>query len=853
MGSGLSLASVNKIKELAEQREYGLALDIVDSQDLSKSLNPQFLRVCGDIYIYNNRYVDARKVLIMAHRLAPEGKRVMYSLTDLYLRMGYEDLAKQYYEIYLFDAEESSDETKQIKYIYAKAHGEDMEKLEGYLCPHYIHNLDYDWSFEAFLILSLRGNTEEADILALDYCATYKNSEYSTIIDSIKSGSDSAEKYFNVYLTKMVSDDDPEQADIREEEARLLEADWLRIHPKEAQITIEVDDYEEVEIGTIRKYKKFLKSQDKQKTEQGLETSEEQAEVASTGEASETQQSETNGSEDVLENSELDMEKKGVKDILKKVFSKKKKDEDSAEEIQEDESSMEEQFVDEENDPEGNKPYEMTQDESDDNVLDETEDSDKDSLDSEDKVETEISVESDVETEFVTEEQEFISDDDFGGEELVDEEEEDMREIYNIKHNPIVSVDLEENDFAAESDTIEGLHDEEFSNPFDGISAFDKEKEESGFSSKKKTEFMFDDIDMSDDDEFGEVDDFTQSDDDDEFGEMKSHLDEIFGTSDKEEEKELSIHFEDENPKMEEEFESDIEEAFEEEEEIYEGEVEETFDKEEEIYEEEVEETFEVEEEIYEEEVEETFEVEEEIYEEEVEETYDKEEEIYEEEVEETYDKEEEIYEEEVEETYDKEEEIYEEEVEETYEEEEEIYEEEVEETYEEEEEIYEEEVEETFEEEEEIYEEEVEETFEEEEEIYEEEESYEEEVAEVQEVPHVEENHKKSIDFPVFKSSLFPNYNKKVTEVENNFNQIMTEAQDKIQDNLRKEEQMQKEAEALLASLGIDLSSISVTSSSIESINETLYNEPSRDELKASLKIDSVKKNILRQLKEYR
>ena len=50
MGSGLSMTSVNKIKELAEQREYELALDILDSQDLSKSLNPQFLRVCGDIY-----------------------------------------------------------------------------------------------------------------------------------------------------------------------------------------------------------------------------------------------------------------------------------------------------------------------------------------------------------------------------------------------------------------------------------------------------------------------------------------------------------------------------------------------------------------------------------------------------------------------------------------------------------------------------------------------------------------------------------------------------------------------------------------------------------------------------------
>ena len=80
-----------------------------------------------------------------------------------------------------------------------------------------------------------------------------------------------------------------------------------------------------------------------------------------------------------------------------------------------------------------------------------------------------------------------------------------------------------------------------------------------------------------------------------------------------------------------------------------------------------------------------------------------------------------------------------------------------------------------------------------------------------------------------------------------------MTEAQDKIQENLLKEEQMQREAEALLASLGIDLNSITVTSDSIESINNTLYNEPSRDELKASLRIDSVKKSILRRLKEYR
>ena len=80
-----------------------------------------------------------------------------------------------------------------------------------------------------------------------------------------------------------------------------------------------------------------------------------------------------------------------------------------------------------------------------------------------------------------------------------------------------------------------------------------------------------------------------------------------------------------------------------------------------------------------------------------------------------------------------------------------------------------------------------------------------------------------------------------------------MAKGQDKIQENLLKEEQMQREAEALLASLGIDLGSITVSNDSMESINKTLYNEPSRDELKASLKIDSVKKDILKKIKEYR
>ena len=131
----------------------------------------------------------------------------------------------------------------------------------------------------------------------------------------------------------------------------------------------------------------------------------------------------------------------------------------------------------------------------------------------------------------------------------------------------------------------------------------------------------------------------------------------------------------------------------------------------------------------------------------------------------------------------------------------------------------------------------------------------------------------KSKLDFPVFRSSLFPEYHATTTTVLNTVVDSEIKAKEqKLQENLLKEEQIQKEAEALLASLGIDLGSSSVkkTPASEKSISQNtsenhsdkqifstkkeasfIKNEPSRDELKASLKIDSVKRNLLSKLKE--
>ncbi len=770
MGSGLSMASVNKIKELAEQREYSLALDIVDSQDLSKSLNPQFLRICGDIYINNNRFADARKILLMAHKLAPEGKRVIYSLAYLYLKMGYKDLAKRYYDLYMYDSDDLSQETNQIKYIFGKSDKVDFEELYNLLAPDYIHNLDYDWSFETFLLLTVMEREQEADVLAEDFIATYKNTRHSQLIEDIRTGKSDAKSYFYVFPEESFKDDDDEQEELRQEEKVLLEADDLRVNPKEAEITIMVDDYDEVDIGAKHRLKKFLKNEEKEKKKELLEeqaakeqqsqdTSTEE-EITSAEESSDNVEKEITSvqensndesvavqegvQEEVSEEDNVESEdRNAVKGFFKRVFAKKKKAEETANPEEED----------------GSTDDAPDKDETEPNISEETCESQESNNE-----DVEVAIENGSTEEDDSEGQEEEANQVMTKDDPAEEKEVLMHEIHTNKHNPIVSIDDGDDGFAAEADTIEDLVDGDFENPFDSISVLKKEKEEPTFVPKRKAAFDFDEIDFSAEEDEFEVDDFSAE--EDEFGHMESIQEDEYLSEEEESEPETEV-VEAEEPFEEEIIEDDFESEIEvvEEEESFEEEI--------------IEDDFEPETEVVE--GEESFE-EEEIIEEVLDES-----EEYEEALDET-----EI--EPIETDLDTEVQSY---------------------------------------------------TEPEVEEMVEIKSSVEEEIKTT--YP------KSSLDFPVFKSSLFPNYNQEVKQVENKFNEVMSKGQDKIQENLLKEEQMQREAEALLASLGIDLSSVTVTSDSIDSINKTLYNEPSRDEIKSSLKIDSVKKDLLKKLKEYR
>ncbi len=772
MGAGLSMASVNKIKELANSREYSLALELVEHQDLTKSLNPQFLRLCGEIYIKNDRYKDARRCLIMAHRLGPESKRVLYTFVELYLRMGYFQLAKTYYDMYMFDA--NAYDSRDMEYVWNKhEHADDYKTLEP-LIAGYAHNLDYDWSFELYLLYKKEEKQNEAATLAELYHASFKNSDNSQIILDIEAGKVKVDTYFDIYADTEAVDDDPDMEALRAEEQELLATDDLRMHPKEAEITIMYED-SYTPAGSEKKVQKMLKKQEReeQRKEKKLlkkQKQQEKAEAAAAAEAEKTEaevkpateektETETKVPETVADETEQKTSEKTTvteQETAEKASVTETSEQKTAEEASETEAE----------EPEKEKKKGFFQRRKRKKHEEESETTDAD-------IEETKEVTSESEDVKPSEEPKESNSDISSEIAETTGQAEDMRHGKGTIAKDVVVVD-EDDGFEAEADTIEELASKEHVTQ-------ETETKEAEVTTAKKTTFEFQTVELAPEDfeEEYEVDDFSET-VDDEFGEMKMP-----------------------EPKPE------IEETVEEEPEI---------------------------EEIAEETVEEEPEAEEEIEEPEVVEPEPEVETEPELEIEETV---EDVVEEEPETEL---------EIEETVEEEPEV------EVEIEEPEVVEPEPEVESESEPEIEETVVEEAVEEEPETEEEIEEPEEEPKEEFHVaPFTTKPEKKKLDFPVFKSSLFPDYHKEVKIVENNFNEIMEEAQDKMTENMQKEEQMQREAEALLASLGISIDSIPTTPQAEKKEEQPVQKGPSRDELKASLKIDSVKKNLLKRVKEYR
>lgn len=277
MSTGISMSSVNKIKELADNGDYSLALDILEHQDLSKSLSPQFIRICGEVYYENKRYPEARAALVKAHAMAPAGNKIIYSLIKLYLSMGFTQLAEHYFEIYTFNQANKDAGTYRLEYMIAKAHRKPVNELYSILVSANDVETDEEWDFEMLLLHAYIRNREKFDSACVEFRAHYKNSSHLYMLDKLMGGDVDLESMIYCYPDTEMPDADPEQADTRANENKILEEDDLRMHPKDAKIMIMVED--DAPVTSSMKFKQmWIRSKDKKEQKKEARQEEENSE-----------------------------------------------------------------------------------------------------------------------------------------------------------------------------------------------------------------------------------------------------------------------------------------------------------------------------------------------------------------------------------------------------------------------------------------------------------------------------------------------------------------------------------------------------------------------------------------------
>ncbi len=297
MSTGISISSINRIKELAEQKKFKEALEILDTQNLDKSINPQFLKISGEIFRENKRYYDSRRILLKAHQMAPQGIRIMHELIRLYLELGYFSKAQKYYEQYLFYTTPDDTQKDYVEYIMKKATGADVKELAAILIPILERMPEDQWNFEAILLYHKMGRKDMALEESRYILENFKESSYvQPVIDYIDDKLD-VDEWFYEYPKEEQPEDEELYGDLIELEEKILEADHVQMYPPEARIMVEADDNDAPEVAPTKekKPKKMFGKNAKKKNATEDETS-----IAAMVDAQESQ--------DVTEKQSVDVE-----------------------------------------------------------------------------------------------------------------------------------------------------------------------------------------------------------------------------------------------------------------------------------------------------------------------------------------------------------------------------------------------------------------------------------------------------------------------------------------------------------------------------------------------------------------
>ena len=163
---------MEQMKKLIHEEDYGTALKIVESIDWNRVRNINLLTMAATVYEKNDMLSEARDVLHLALDRAPVGKRILYKLAEIAVRMGSLDEAEDYY--YEFRQADSTDIGNfLLQYMILKArhapYEVQLQPLELYCQA----DPDEKWLYELATSYDYAGRREECiktcDRIALLY------------------------------------------------------------------------------------------------------------------------------------------------------------------------------------------------------------------------------------------------------------------------------------------------------------------------------------------------------------------------------------------------------------------------------------------------------------------------------------------------------------------------------------------------------------------------------------------------------------------------------------------------------------------------------------------------------------
>lgn len=145
-----------KIKKLAEKKDYASAAKLADTIDWVKVQDVRSLSLAADAYERTKRYADAKDLLCLAYELAPAGRRMLYRLTELSIKEGKLDEAEDFFQEY---RELSPGDEGQYILLYemAVAKNEPLEKQITILEAYRKKEFDERWAFELAKLYSRAG------------------------------------------------------------------------------------------------------------------------------------------------------------------------------------------------------------------------------------------------------------------------------------------------------------------------------------------------------------------------------------------------------------------------------------------------------------------------------------------------------------------------------------------------------------------------------------------------------------------------------------------------------------------------------------------------------------------------